>query len=137
MLCWSNVRLRENGNDMSTNEQNGSILDKVDFKPELFANRIDEIKFLDKKIKQAQQGLMVTQPLVNIWGISGIGKTWLLQEIAHEYQFDPDAAGLGEKPASAIYYDFEAAAEEMPDLTAVAQALRLWVTTSLILFFLC
>lgn len=92
---------------MSTHANNGPASKKLEYNHEEFTNRDKEKEWLAEKIRQAQNGISIHQPLVNLWGVSGIGKTWLLKEIAYLYQFNPEAATLAEKPTCSAYFDFE------------------------------
>ncbi|MCZ7672535.1 MAG: hypothetical protein M5U34_38095 [Chloroflexi bacterium] len=75
---------------MSTHANNGPASKKLEYNHEEFTNRDKEKEWLAEKIRQAQNGISIHQPLVNLWGVSGIGKTWLLKEIAYLYQFNPE-----------------------------------------------
>lgn len=97
---------------MNTNTTSGPELAyKMEFDPEKFANRQTEIELLAARISQAKIGVNVQQPLVNLWGISGIGKTWLLNYAEYIYSCDLSDVIPGEKPVCAIYFDFERRAD--------------------------
>lgn len=48
------------------------------YKAGLFVNRQDEIKEIHEKIRLVQAEQTVSYPVINYWGIEGIGKSWLL-----------------------------------------------------------
>jgi len=62
-----------------------------------FAARRRELQLFRRKVEEGLAGYPITLPVVHIWGIRGIGKSWLLQEIRQKYTFpaEPKAKGKG------------------------------------------
>lgn len=109
---------------MSTNATGGpELTPKMEFNPEKFVNHQAELEFLATKINQAQMGTNIQHPLVNLWGISGIGKTWLLKYTEYIHRYDLSKTILGEKPVCAVYFDFERGSDW--EVTAVLRELAL------------
>jgi hypothetical protein len=55
----------------------------------LFVGRGHELDGIKRKVEAGLGGFLITQPVVNIWGGPGIGKSWLLAHLQEEYRFDP------------------------------------------------
>lgn len=107
---------------MNTDATGGPELPpKMEFNHEKFVNRQTELELLAAKINQAKLGLNVQQPLVNLWGISGIGKTWLLKYMEYTHSYGLSEMIPGEKPVCAVYFDFERGADW--EITAVLREL--------------
>lgn len=96
------------------------IQDLERFDPDRFVNRKTELETVDERVLAFQRGEVVTQPLINFWGVADIGKTWLLKKIEHRYQYDPSKINKVQTPTCPIYYDF---AQPSLTVTAVAQSL--------------
>ncbi len=76
------------------------------YNPERFANRERELRLIDRKVEEGRHGSPITQPLVHIWGVAGIGKTWLLCELAKRYEFEPEKKPNERKAAFTLPVDF-------------------------------
>jgi hypothetical protein len=75
----------------------------------LFVNRSSELQVVSERVRQAQARSVVTEPIVNFWGVRGIGKTWTLRHLHHRYAFQPEdeISLLGEdRPTFALFYAF-------------------------------
>lgn len=60
-----------------------------DFEPyrfEEFADRVEQLKLVQAKVEAAQAGL-IPRPLIEIYGVIGLGKTWLLNHLAFLFSF--------------------------------------------------
>lgn len=84
---------------MSISNKDKIILLKDAYSPDKFVNRDDELRRVETRIAQVRNGAAI-QPLINFWGMPGIGKSWLLKHIHHIYTHQSD----GVYP---LYYDFE------------------------------
>jgi hypothetical protein len=54
-----------------------------------FANREEAVGLVKDRMAAGLRGRKLSQPVIVFWGVSGIGKTWLLRHLAHEYRFTP------------------------------------------------
>lgn len=63
---------------------------KPSYLPELFVNREQELEIVERAIHAARAGLHVAAPVINYWGVMGIGKTWILEHLRDRYQIKPD-----------------------------------------------
>lgn len=54
-----------------------------------FVGREEEVRAIRRKIEEGQAGYPMIRPVIHIWGAPGIGKSWLLQHLAHEYNSGP------------------------------------------------
>lgn len=101
------------------------VLHPREYQPPLFVNRDDELRIIEKKVRQAQAGGIITEPVVNFWGTGRVGKTWILRHLRHlyEYRAEPTTAPPPlERPTFALLYTFpdEPTTASLPD---VAKAL--------------
>lgn len=69
-----------------------------------FIDRKSELDTIRNKIQQAQTEELIVEPVVNFWGVGGIGKTWLLRHLQHTYYLVEPAAEP--RPTFALYYTF-------------------------------
>jgi hypothetical protein len=97
-----------------------NIQDLDIYNPKKFVNREDELAMIKERVLAFRRKEVVSQPLVNFWGMADIGKTWLLKKIAHRYQYDPAQAGGLQKPTCTLYFDFS---EHEQTVTAVVHEL--------------
>lgn len=70
------------------------------YQPHLFVERPNERKLIEENIQRAREGKRLTQPIINFWGVNGIGKTWFLHHLAQDYQ------AARKKGTLVFYYDF-------------------------------
>jgi hypothetical protein len=81
-----------------------------DYQPESFVARKTELKTIREKVRQAQTENMIVEPVINFWGVGGIGKTWLLRHLEHTYNYltEPTAepSFLEPRPTFSLYYTF-------------------------------
>lgn len=68
-----------------------------------FVDRNDELQMVEQKIRTLQRDELLVEPIINFWGVKGIGKTWLLRHLQDTFSFDPQAAG---QTTFAILYPF-------------------------------
>lgn len=83
---------------------------RLPYSPAQFVGRDRELALVADKVEHAQAGLRLRAPMINFWGVGGIGKTWLLQQIKHRYRFDPEHKLA--RPTFVLDYDFDGAAKE-------------------------
>ncbi len=72
--------------------------------PDAFANRSEEIDLIQQKIQMAQAGPILL-PLVEIHGVIGLGKSWLLAEIAHQFRLGNKLLAHLERPSITALVD--------------------------------
>src|ERR1051325_11661901 len=65
------------------------LLERQTYEPALFVDRADQVRIVDERVSRARTDESVTAPIVNFWGGSGIGKTWLLNHLGQKYQYQP------------------------------------------------
>lgn len=70
------------------------------YTPELFVDRARELQLVEKRIKEAQ-ARSASEPLINFWGVEGIGKSWILRHLRHLYRYD---ANRKDKLKSLVLY---------------------------------
>lgn len=56
------------------------------YRPDDFRNREDILKGIAEQIRLLQQGRAIKNSLILAWGVQGVGKSWLLQHLEHEYR---------------------------------------------------
>ncbi len=90
------------------------------YDPQWFVNRDDEFKKIRARVQQARNGA-VEEPIVNYWGIQGIGKSWLLQHTWFTYQFHDAPPTPLLKPTFTLLYNFEKEGSNalLPDVVKV------------------
>lgn len=71
-----------------------------------FVGRKDLLNWLEQKIANKQQFGVFADPLINFWGVTGIGKTYLLKYIKYRYGYMRQV----EQNSCAVYLDFESVA---------------------------
>ncbi|HIP73978.1 MAG TPA: ATP-binding protein, partial [Anaerolineae bacterium] len=77
------------------------------YRQKLFVNRKKHLQWIRGMIKQIQSGRIAESPIVNIWGVRGIGKSWLISHLQQLYQHDgsfPDE--LSPTPTFTLFYRF-------------------------------
>ncbi|MDX9956577.1 MAG: hypothetical protein RBT75_20940, partial [Anaerolineae bacterium] len=62
-----------------------------------FVDRDQELKEIANRIDAGRHGDPIPNPIIHIWGPSGIGKSWLLHHIEHTWDCHPDGQ-LGSTP---------------------------------------
>lgn len=73
------------------------------YDPELFVDREREFQTIKIKINRARFHGIIDQPIVNFWGIKGIGKTWILQQIQETYSYRADSVDISEAFARSTF----------------------------------
>lgn len=100
-----------------------------DYYPARFVNRGSEIEKVAARVRQAQVNL-VTDPVVNFWGVKGIGKTWILRELQHRYAYHAEsktASTTLARSTCTLLYTFP----EEPSVLALEQVVREMATEAL------
>ena len=64
------------------------------YDPQYFADRQRELRWIGRKVQEGLSGYAITQPVVHVWGIHGVGKSWLLRHLRAQHGF---ASGKGVK----------------------------------------
>ncbi|MBN1177752.1 MAG: ATP-binding protein, partial [Anaerolineae bacterium] len=62
------------------------------YNPDYFANRRYELRLIRRKVDEGLTKQPIIEPLVHIWGIRGMGKSWLMRHLDALYRFKPDEA---------------------------------------------
>lgn len=57
------------------------------YAPELFVNRDSQVELVAERVNSAYKDKFIASPIVNFWGVKGIGKTWLLHYINDQYHY--------------------------------------------------
>lgn len=52
-----------------------------------FVNREYELRQIQRKVDEGLMGYPITQPVIHLWGLRGVGKTWLLNHLMAKYRF--------------------------------------------------
>ena len=76
------------------------------YHPSLFVNRETELQTIAQKMHQAQVESLVVEPIVNFWGVKGIGKTWILHHLRYLYSYHAElpTVSSNERPPFALLY---------------------------------
>ena len=77
------------------------------YEPRSFVNRETELEIVAKKVRSAQGGTPISEPVINFWGVSGIGKTWLIRHIHHLYRYTPPGKPSTLQPTFALLLQFQ------------------------------
>ncbi len=93
------------------------VLHPRPYQPSSFVDRV-ELETIRRKIRQAQTEDIIVEPVVNFWGVGGIGKTWLLRHLQHTYRYLATPSSET-RTTFALYYTFDKAPSgaSLPDLT--------------------
>lgn len=85
-----------------------SLLEHHPYDSQHFVGRTSALQVIQKKIWEAQAGLL-TESIANFWGVSGIGKSWLLAHLYHLYHYpaQPTADPHPPQPSFALQLHFE------------------------------
>ncbi len=89
------------------------------YDPDKFITRArqPELERISHSVKQSLRGERIEWPVVNFWGVTGIGKSWLLQHVNYLYQPDP----YKQQKTIVLLYKFEN--NESAKLTTLARKL--------------
>lgn len=80
------------------------IHNHLSYDPKLFVNRQHEIDTIQNRVRLAQSEQVVSDSVINYWGIDGIGKTWLLRYLNDKFSY---RAPVQEKyPSFTVLFDF-------------------------------
>jgi len=79
--------------------------ERASYKHRYFAARRRELQQFQWRVEEGLAGYPVTLPVIHIWGIRGIGKSWLLQEIRQRYKFAKEPA-VGKQGTVCALIDF-------------------------------
>ena len=99
-----------------------------DLDPSLFADRNNERRLIQRRIEAAQQG-EVERPLIEFYGVVGLGKSWLVSYLANHYWFRDGHGPLLEKPTFSAKVDFSG--EEFRDHYSLLRAIALQIKEQL------
>ena len=96
------------------------------YDPRYFANRQRELRLIGRKVEEGLSGYSITQPIVHIWGIRGVGKSWLLRHLRAQYGF---AAGKGMRKEGTVstLVDFSRLRFSLRDPLTIADLLESFV----------
>lgn len=61
--------------------------DKHEYDSRLFVGREEELARVARDVQTIKNQSMLVNPIVNFWGVAGIGKTWLLKHLEEKYRF--------------------------------------------------
>ena len=67
-----------------------------------FVDRLRELEIVQGKVKQIQDEEGILDPLVNFWGVSKLGKTWLLRFLYDRYHYSANSS-FSNKPTFALF----------------------------------
>jgi len=73
------------------------------YNSKLFVDRKPQLDLVEERVGSAYTNKFIPSPLVNFWGVKGIGKTWLLRYLNDKYQYprkEPEAT-------FSLFYAFE------------------------------
>lgn len=70
-----------------------------------FVNRDFELSFVREQIRLVQEQGFSSEPVINYWGVRGIGKTWVLSHLLHTYKFRLQTSYF--RPTCAVLYSAE------------------------------
>jgi hypothetical protein len=77
----------------------GSVTRSYD--PTAFVDRQPELEKISRSVRQAiGEARRIEWPVINFWGVTGTGKSWLLQHLHHLYRYPARV----EKPTIALIY---------------------------------
>lgn len=77
------------------------------YDPGLFVDRELELRQIHRKVEEGLAGYPITQPVIHIWGLRGIGKSWLLSHIRAIHAFAPGKR-IGKDGSLSVLIDFAA-----------------------------
>ena len=87
------------------------------YAPDKFIPRQPELERISGYVQQATRGERIEWPVINYWGVTGIGKTWLLKHIYHLYRYP----ARGQQPTLVLQYEF--GNKKLAELPTIASAL--------------
>lgn len=71
-----------------------------------FVGRQEELRAISRKVDQGLAGHAISNPVIHVWGAPGIGKSWLLQHVLHQYTPAPSPQGnSAQKTTLAVLVD--------------------------------
>lgn len=59
--------------------------DHMNYDPSCFVGREEILEEIASKAREVRQGLPITEPVMHLWGVPGIGKSWLLRHVSYKY----------------------------------------------------
>jgi len=89
--------------DINTQIDKQVVEDRRIYNSKLFVDRRPQLDLIAERVDSAYMNKFVPSPLVNFWGVKGIGKTWLLRYLNDKYQYprrEPEAT-------FSLFYSFE------------------------------
>ena len=88
-----------------------------------FVDRDRELGYVRDQVRRIREQGFTTEPLINYWGVKGIGKTWILEHVRQLYAYRPDEFLV--RPTFAVIHSF--AGESV--LHTLVQALAYAIST--------
>lgn len=82
-------------------------LQRPTYRPGDFRNREDILRGIAEQVRLLQQGREIKNSLILAWGVQGVGKSWLLQHLEHQYRFIAPRNNSN-KGVFTLYTDFRA-----------------------------
>lgn len=83
-------------------------LPRQEYSKDRFRNREEVLKEVDSRIHDLQQDKFVKQTVLLIWGVHGMGKSWILQRLAEDYSYKaPTKRRKGVFAALVSFEDFD------------------------------
>lgn len=76
------------------------------YDPARFVDRDLELGHVRDQVRLIQGQGFTGEPLINYWGVKGIGKTWVLNHVRYLYAYKPDSAPP--RPTFTAFYSFPA-----------------------------
>ncbi len=64
-------------------------LPRLEYSRDRFNNREEVLNEVENRVHDLQQDKLVKQTVLLMWGVHGIGKSWILQRIAEDYRYKP------------------------------------------------
>ncbi len=102
-----------------------SVLEQVrehrDYSERDFLDREKETEQVAKRVESGRSGNSIYQPLLNFWGVPGIGKSWFLHHIENLYHFQPRPLTSGERPTFTLFFDFRDLNDRVATLVQIAR----------------
>lgn len=88
-----------------------------------FVDRERELGYVRDQVRAIREERFTPSPLINYWGVKGIGKTWVLEHVRHLYTYQPDEAQA--RPSFAVLFSVQGQAPNLlPQLVRqLAQAM--------------
>jgi len=93
------------------------------YDPQYFADRQRELRWIGRKVEEGLSGYAITQPVVHMWGIRGVGKSWLLRHLRAQHGFAP-GKGVKKEGTLSTLVDFAGSPLSLREPPTVADLLE-------------